>query len=80
MVYKKLKKGDLFKCYGSSAEDDLRIFKAISSHVVENIGSSNYQIKMDSMHRNRKENQVFTSDIEPNWYKKRGFIFIDGVK
>lgn len=78
MALKELVAGDEFTtCYdtGSSKLNDTRTFIAVSDHEVRLIKPSPYQVASDVYFRDGSFDGSFVSLVEPEWYRRRGYVF-----
>jgi len=76
--FKSIKPGDVFSTIEDGKSDaktkgDKRTFKCITDSTVELITPSQYQITMDSAYRDGSWKKTCVNDVEPEWYKQRGF-------
>ena len=75
---KEINKGDLFKVRhdsGTSKLKDERLYSAISENEVRLVNPSEFQIGSDGCFRDGTYDFSFISQVEPDWYKQRGYEF-----
>ncbi len=75
---KELHKGDLFKVRhdtGTSDFSDERLYSAISPYQVRLAKASEYQVASEQCFRDGTYDYSLISQVEPEWYKQRGYEF-----